>query len=119
MRLAHETIFTTLRTATPDDAPLLPGHYADPTEADGRGVFAVPFGDLWRANADLAFDEPEAFVSHMLASLPPAPPEYANIKRVNIGLARADAQQALALEIGRNACALTTVYHQPGGPVPG
>lgn len=119
VRLAYETIFSTLRTAAPADAPLLPGHYADPAEADARGLFAAPFGDLWLDNADLAFDEPEAFVSHVLASLPPAPPEYANIKRINIGLARADAQQVMELEIGRNVCALTTAYHQPGVPVPG
>lgn len=119
VRLAYETIFNTLRAAAPADAPLLPGHYADPAEADDRGLFAAPFGDLWLDNADLTFDEPEAFVSHVLASLPPAPPEYANIKRVNIGLARADAQQAMELEIGRNVCALATAYHQPGVPVPG
>lgn len=119
VRLAYETIFNTLRAAAPADAPLLPGHYADPAEADDRGLFAAPFGDLWLDNADLAFDEPEAFVSHVLASLPPAPPEYANIKRVNIGLAHADAQQAMELEIGRNVCALATAYHQPGVPVPG
>ncbi len=48
-----------------------------------------------------------------------SPPEYANIKRVNIGLARADGQRALELKVGRNVCALTTAYHQPVVPVPG
>ena len=119
VRLAYETIFGTLRTAAPAHAPLLPGHYADPAEADARGLFTATFGELWQDNADLAFTEPEAFVRHVLASLPPTPPEYANIKRVNIGLARADAQQALQLEIGRNICALTTAYHQPVVPVAG
>ena len=119
VRLAYDTIFGTLRAATPAHAPLLPGHYADPAEARPCGLFTATFGDLWQDNADLAFDEPEAFVRHVLASLPPAPPEYANIKRVNIGLARADGPRALELEIGRNVCALTTAYHQPVVPVPG
>ncbi len=119
VRLTYETIFGTLRAAAPAHAPLLPGHYADPAEANARGLFMAAFGDLWHNNADLAFTDPDAFVRHVLASLPATPPEYANIKRVNMGLARADAQQALQMETGRNVCALTTAYHQSGLPVPG
>lgn len=118
-RLSYESIFTTLRAMTPLDALVLPGHYSDAGEADARGVFAAPFAELWRTNTELSFATQEALAHHVLANLPAAPPEYAEIKRVNMGLAQADAQRALALEMGRNACALLSDYPASVSLVPG
>lgn len=118
-RLAHESLFTTLRARVPGEALVLPGHYAQPGEADGQGLFAAPFAELWLRNSDLAFAHEDDFVDHILGNLPALPPEYAEIKRVNAGLARADPQRSSVLEMGRNICALSSAYaDDPASLVP-
>ena len=116
--LAHETIFGTLKSATPGNAPVLPGHYAGPGEVDKHGLYTSTFETVWATNKDLAFAEQEEFVSHVLTSLPWTPPEYVEIKRINGGLAEVNSRRALELEMGRNVCALSTAYTS-FVPVPG
>lgn len=116
--LAHETIFGTLKSATPANAPVLPGHYAGPGEVDKHGLYTSTFETMWATNKDLAFAGQEEFVSHVLTSLPWTPPEYVEIKRINGGLAEVNPRRALELEMGRNVCALSTAYTS-FAPVPG
>jgi len=75
--------------------------------------------EAWARNSDLAFAHEDDFVAHLLGNLPALPPEYAEIKRVNAGLVRADPQQSSVLEMGRNVCALSSAYaDDPASLVP-
>ncbi|GIV90349.1 MAG: hypothetical protein KatS3mg055_2867 [Chloroflexus sp.] len=49
----------------------------------------------------------EEFTSFVLSHLPVFPPEYVEIKRVNIGLVEACDGKASELELGKNICALS------------
>jgi hypothetical protein len=54
-----------------------------------------------RASADL-----EGFSQFILSSLPTFPPEYIEIKRINVGLLDVDGERLTELETGKNQCAL-------------
>lgn len=43
----------------------------------------------------------------MLGNLPHFPPQYVEIKRVNIGISDPTPEQADELELGKNICALS------------
>jgi hypothetical protein len=88
---------------------VLPGHFSSRAEADGRGVFAAPLGELRAANEGLRHvgHGREDFVRYILGSLPRFPDEYVEIKRVNAGLVIPDEDEARELETGRNLCALS------------
>jgi hypothetical protein len=97
--------------ALPDETVLLPGHYTELTEANPEGIFATSLASLRAQNssvATLSFGE-EKFVEYVLHSLPEFPPEYVDIKRVNLGLKDASEQIAEELETGQNICALSGV----------
>jgi glyoxylase-like metal-dependent hydrolase (beta-lactamase superfamily II) len=89
-----------------DDLLVLPGHYSRPDEANAQGVFAAMLGDLRRYNEGLTPRTEEEFVQHLLARLPPFPPEYVDIKRANLGLLTFDEDRAAEWELGKNVCAL-------------
>ncbi len=109
--MVYESIFETIRSRVPAGSLVLPGHYAQHTEASDDGLFAKPLQDLWQENTDLArHDEPEAFISFVLDHLPTLPEEYVHIKRVNAGLAHPNEEEASELELGKNICALSTAY---------
>lgn len=92
----------------PPSALVLPGHFANASESDDAGRFAAPLGELMRSNDGLLHaqkEEPE-FVRYILASLPKFPPQYIEMKRVNLALVHADDEKASELELGKNVCAL-------------
>jgi hypothetical protein len=64
------------------------------------------YESLLRGDAPLILDvrNPADFV---LSNLPIFPPQYVEIKRVNIGLSHPSEEQAEALELGKNICALS------------
>lgn len=105
--LVHASIFERLRPAVPAEAWLLPGHYASPAEANTQGVYARRLGEVWASNSALQAPDREAFVQYTLSRLPPVPPQYIEIKRVNLGLAAPSELEANELELGKNVCALT------------
>jgi hypothetical protein len=94
----------------PDDTIVLPGHYSRSQEARADGLFAATLGELKRTNADLRTYTESEFRNHILSSLPQFPPQYVDIKRVNLGLLAADADRIEELELGKNVCALATAY---------
>lgn len=98
----------------PDSLQVLPGHYAQPAEANDAGFFAKTLGDLKRENDGLkrVLAGKDAFVQWILENLPTFPPEYVEIKRVNAGLLSPDEEKAAELELGRNICALSQAYGQ-------
>ncbi len=107
--LHYKSLYTRLLTL-PDDTIVLPGHYSRPQEARADGLFAATLGELKRTNADLRTYTESEFRNHILSSLPQFPPQYVDIKRVNLGLLAADADRIEELELGKNVCALATAY---------
>jgi glyoxylase-like metal-dependent hydrolase (beta-lactamase superfamily II)/rhodanese-related sulfurtransferase len=108
--IVYSTIFERIPEVVPSKALVLPGHYAQHTEAGESGSFAEQLSDLWEENPDLGIREREAFIQHVLAHLPEMPPQYVDIKRVNAGLLQPDEEEASELELGKNVCALSTAY---------
>lgn len=108
--MVYSTIFERIPEVVPSEALVLPGHYAQHTEAREAGLFAEQLSDLWEENPDLGIREREAFIQHVLAHLPEMPPQYVDIKRVNAGLLQPDEEEASELELGKNVCALSTAY---------
>ncbi len=97
--------------ALPDETIILPGHYTDLSEVNSEGYVATSIGNLRAQNPSvkaLSSGE-EEFVEYVLRSLPEFPPEYIDIKRVNLGLKEASEQTAEELETGENICALSGV----------
>lgn len=92
----------------PDDVLVLPGHFSSTAEADSGGLYAARLGDLKQTNPGLqmATKDRATFIDYILRSLPPAMPQYAEIKRVNAGLVTVNDDEAETLETGRNVCAL-------------
>ena len=92
----------------PSSAMVLPGHFAHASESDESGRFAATLAELMRTNEGLlhAQKDEQAFVHYILASLPKFPPQYIEMKRVNLALVSADEEKAAELELGKNVCAL-------------
>ena len=102
----------------PGEITVLPGHFSSLDEADDKGRFAAPLEDLKRRNEGLLAlqrETEEGFVGYLLESLPKIVPEYVNIKRVNAGLLAPAEEDAAALELGKNVCALSQAYVASGG----
>lgn len=108
--LVYETIFKTVKENIPGEALVLPGHYANPKEANDDGLFVNTLENIWRDNNDLANTDREDFIQFVLDHLPTMPSQYIQIKRVNAGLANPDEDEASELELGKNICALSTAY---------
>jgi hypothetical protein len=89
---------------------VLPGHFSRLSEGNETGLFAEPLGSLRDRNLGLQVLEretEEGFIRYMLENLPPFSREYVDIKRVNIGLLAPSEDEASALELGKNVCALS------------
>ena len=88
-----------------------PGHFSAAAEADARGAFTTRIGELGARNDGTrhALGDLASFAAYILASLPEFPPQYVEIKRVNLGLASPDEARVSELELGKNVCALARV----------
>jgi glyoxylase-like metal-dependent hydrolase (beta-lactamase superfamily II)/rhodanese-related sulfurtransferase len=109
--LHYHSLYERLLTL-PEDTLVLPGHFSVPQEARDDGLFAGKQSHLKQVNPELTMIDQDAFVKHILASLPVFPPQYVDIKRVNTGLLQADEEKANELELGRNVCALARAYEK-------
>jgi glyoxylase-like metal-dependent hydrolase (beta-lactamase superfamily II)/rhodanese-related sulfurtransferase len=111
--LHYRSLYERLLTL-PEHTLVLPGHFSSADEARDDGLYAGKLGDLKRANPELRISNQEAFVKHILASLPVFPSQYVDIKRVNAGLLQADEEKADELELGKNVCALARAFENAG-----
>jgi glyoxylase-like metal-dependent hydrolase (beta-lactamase superfamily II) len=109
--LVYNSLFETIRKEIPGTTLVLPSHYASAQEANESGVFAQKLDDLFKSNRDLQVSK-EAFIQYVLDHLPTLPPQYQQIKRVNLGLASPTEEEAAELELGKNICALSTAYNK-------
>jgi glyoxylase-like metal-dependent hydrolase (beta-lactamase superfamily II)/rhodanese-related sulfurtransferase len=92
----------------PDSTLVLPAHFSSLDEANEERNFSQTLGHLKKSNEGLVMAQKSLseFSEYILSNLPKAPPEYIDIKRVNIGLMHVDEQKAQELESGKNICAV-------------
>jgi glyoxylase-like metal-dependent hydrolase (beta-lactamase superfamily II) len=105
--ILYESIYERLPQHIDDSTVILPSHFSLLDEDDGQGRFAAPYGQVRRQNDALVPRSKEEFTAYVLGNLPVFPPQYVEIKRVNIGLVHPTEEQASELELGRNICALS------------
>jgi glyoxylase-like metal-dependent hydrolase (beta-lactamase superfamily II)/rhodanese-related sulfurtransferase len=86
---------------------ILPAHFSTLDETGADGVFAAPYAEVQATNDALRPRDEAEFTTFVLSHLPVFPPEYVEIKRVNIGLVDACDGKASELELGKNICALS------------
>jgi glyoxylase-like metal-dependent hydrolase (beta-lactamase superfamily II)/rhodanese-related sulfurtransferase len=105
--LLYESMVQRLPQHLTDDTTILPAHFSTLDEERGDGIFADQWAAVQRTNEALAYTRsPETFSTFVLGNLPVFPPQYVEIKRVNLGLVEPSEDQAEALELGKNSCAL-------------
>ncbi|HWQ14879.1 MAG TPA: MBL fold metallo-hydrolase [Roseiflexaceae bacterium] len=105
--MLYESMARRLPPHLTDETYILPAHFSTLDECDAAGRCAAPWGQVRRANESLAhLGSPDAFAAFVLGNLPVFPPQYVEIKRVNIGLSAPTEEQAEELELGKNICAL-------------
>jgi glyoxylase-like metal-dependent hydrolase (beta-lactamase superfamily II)/rhodanese-related sulfurtransferase len=105
--MLYESMYRRLPRHLTDDTTILPAHFSTLNEGMGDGIFAAPWAEVQRTNESLRYGHSlEAFSAFVLGNLPVFPPQYVEIKRVNIGLVEPTEQQAEELELGKNICAL-------------
>lgn len=105
--MLYRSMFERLPQYLTDDTMILPAHFSTLEEDQGDGVFAAPYSQVRTHNDGLKPRTLEEFTSFVLSHLPVFPPEYVEIKRVNIGLVEACEGKASELELGKNICALS------------
>lgn len=105
--MLYESIYERLPRHINDSTVILPAHFSTLDEDDGQGRFAAPYGQVRQDNDALVPRSREEFATYVLGNLPVFPPQYVEIKRVNIGLVHPDEEQASELELGKNICALS------------
>jgi glyoxylase-like metal-dependent hydrolase (beta-lactamase superfamily II) len=108
--IVYETLFKTIKDNVPGNAHMMPGHYAQPKEANAEGLYMRRMADLWTENSALRDQTRESFIEYVLNHLPHMPEQYIEIKRVNAGLVEPDEEKASELELGKNVCALSEAY---------
>jgi glyoxylase-like metal-dependent hydrolase (beta-lactamase superfamily II) len=89
-----------------DELSVLPAHSSGPGEMSPAGVVSARLGDLRHENPSMSLDEAE-FLRRIEDGTGSAPSHYATLRRINLGVATASAEQLDELEIGRNECALS------------
>jgi glyoxylase-like metal-dependent hydrolase (beta-lactamase superfamily II)/rhodanese-related sulfurtransferase len=105
--ILYDSLFKRLPPHLNDDTLILPAHFSTLDEDDGHGRFAKPYGQVREQNEALKSRSKAEFLDYVLSHLPVFPPEYIQIKRVNIGLVEPTEEEATELELGKNICALS------------
>lgn len=105
--MLYESMFRRLPPHLTDATMILPAHFSSLDEDAGDGIFAAPYAQVRAQNDVLQPRSLEDFSAFVLSHLPVFPPEYVEIKRVNIGLTEACDGKAGELELGKNICALS------------
>jgi len=105
--ILYRSITERLPRMASDDTLILPAHFSTLDEGSAEGIFAAPFAAVRATNDALRPRDEAEFTSYVLSHLPVFPPEYVEIKRVNIGLVTPCDGTANELELGKNICALS------------
>ena len=89
-----------------DDLLVCPAHYTSRGEANEGGSISRPLGDLMVNDPVVSISDESSFVDYVVSHLGEAPPVYADIRRVNLGVESVGSERIEELEVGRNECAL-------------
>ncbi|HVE82813.1 MAG TPA: MBL fold metallo-hydrolase [Myxococcales bacterium] len=103
-RALHRTLREQI-APLPDGVLVLPAHWSSAAEARPDGVVAATLGELRRTAPELQLASEDDFAALMHKGARPAPAAYAEMVRVNLGLATCRPAQAAEWELGRNECA--------------
>ncbi len=103
-RLLYRTLTGPIQVL-PADTILLPTHFSDVHEITEDGYVAAPLEDVLRTIEFREQDE-DAFVDSILKRVTTTPPNYLMIVDINRGVLQVAEEEALALEIGPNRCAV-------------
>jgi glyoxylase-like metal-dependent hydrolase (beta-lactamase superfamily II) len=89
------------------DLEVCPAHYTSRAESLEDGTLRRTLGDLLENDPIVSMANEEEFVRYVVEHLGDPPEQYADIRRVNLGLIEPDPAMAKELEVGRNECALS------------
>lgn len=89
------------------DLEVCPAHYTSRTEAQADGTIHRTLSDLLVNDPIVSMAEEDRFVRYVVEHLGEPPPQYGDIRKVNLGWLEADAARVSELEVGRNECALS------------
>jgi len=102
-------LFNTIKTKVAelkDDLVILPGHYIEWDEADAQQIFVDSLGNIKNKNADIyGIDREDDFVQFIKNNMRQQPEEYAQIRKVNVGLLDVDDEDQEIMDLGKNECA--------------
>jgi glyoxylase-like metal-dependent hydrolase (beta-lactamase superfamily II) len=90
----------------PDGLVVYPAHYGSDAERKADRTVAETFGHLRKRNEALSFSDRTAFASWVEGRTTSFPEVYKKIKAINVALVSVGGEEARALDIGRNECAL-------------
>ncbi len=103
-RLLYRTLFERM-ARLPDQALILPAHYASSAEMRPDGVVAITLGEARVQSPVFQMPSEEDFLTYVLGHLAPQPPVYQEIRRANLGQVLLDEEHAIEAELGPNQCA--------------
>lgn len=104
-RELHRTLHQRL-ARVPDEVLVLPAHSGGADEVRANGVVGERLGTLRRRSPSMQADE-ETFLKQIVDAARPAPESYAAIREINLGTRPADEETRVAMELGKNECALS------------
>jgi glyoxylase-like metal-dependent hydrolase (beta-lactamase superfamily II) len=90
----------------PADTDILPAHFSRTVKIEFGKPFHSPLQEL-RKRIPFLQASKDQFISYVLQHIPPTPPNYETILRINRGEAPHDSVDFEELEEGPNRCALT------------
>jgi len=102
-----EALYESLRRLlrdVPREAVVLPGHTSRPAPFDGKVIGDTM--EVVRSRVDALSRSKEDFVRHLLGRIPPTPPNYEQIVRLN-EIGAPPPTETLELEAGGNRCAIS------------
>lgn len=89
-----------------EDFIVLPAHFMIIDELNKDGSVAKRLGDLFRENHGLNIESEEEFYRIVTKNLPPQPNAFQQIRQVNMGKIKPNAEEQTEMEIGPNRCAV-------------
>ncbi|WP_410764688.1 MBL fold metallo-hydrolase [Haloferax sp. DFSO60] len=111
-RQLYETL-TERYAAFADGVRIAPAHYGGHTLPTETGAYVASLGTLRDRLPALSMGEDE-FRSFVLSEMPPRPANYERIISVNLGHEPLSDEEAFAVELGPNNCAVTGTEFEPG-----
>ncbi|WP_027414728.1 MBL fold metallo-hydrolase [Aneurinibacillus terranovensis] len=101
----YDTVFKKIANLS-DDTFVLPTHYADVKEINDQGIVGAQLGEIRKSNEVMRTENREQFTEMVAGAAGATPPNYEQIVDINRGVANISAEEATALEIGPNRCAV-------------